>query len=209
MLRPLFPTIALLLAGLVSQAAVGEEAAPDTAPVAAAQAPTVAELDAAAQAIKLDVLDLEADLMALERDLRYPAVTRWTVFVTMGEAASLAIEEIALQLDGEVVANHRYSEAQQSSLSKRGAHRLHIANLDPGRHRITVTLTATRQGQPYQREQSFLVDKPEGPRLLELRLMQRVAYADPEQQPAPGFVAFHYDDQPADDSAQPNGATEG
>lgn len=185
----IFASIALL--SLTAQA--------EDAGAGAGQAKGLRELDAATQAIKADLLDLEADLTALELDLRYPPPRRWTVFVTMSPAlADLELREVVLQVDGRVVASHSYPAEERAALAAGGAQRLHITNLRPGRHEIAVELRARYDGDPYHRQQRFVISKPKGPRLLELRLVAEAAFPADEaadEDPAPGFVGYHYDDR--------------
>ncbi|MDN5862662.1 MAG: hypothetical protein L0H19_04350 [Salinisphaera sp.] len=154
------------------------------------------ELDASIQDIKADLLDLEAGLTDLELDLRYPAKTRWTVFVTVAPEAELVLQEVTLSVDGQVVVSHQYDKTQRSALAAGGAQRLHIGNLQTGRHQILISLRGSRDGDAYQREQTFAVDKQPGPRLVELRLTPEAPFAVQQQDrdPAPGFIVFHYDD---------------
>ncbi|MES1944892.1 AraC family transcriptional regulator [Salinisphaera sp. PC39] len=141
------------------------------APIATfAASPAGDDLEDRAQSVKTEVLDLEAEFTALARDIRYPAPTRWTVFVTAEALSDFELETIELSVDDTVVATHRYDGPQRDALADGGAHRLHIDNLASGDHRISARLTGRLGGEPYARTAAFRIDKPEGPRLLELHL---------------------------------------
>lgn len=123
------------------------------------------QLEAQSQAIKSQVLDLEAELSALEQDVRYPENSRWTVFVTADADADTAPKALELQVGGRVIASHQYSSKEQAALRAGGAHRLYIGNLSPGKHQIRVRFTSTNSEQG---NSQFTVNKPVGARLLEL-----------------------------------------
>lgn len=170
------------------------------APVAAAASEpspgpaTPEELDQRTQEVKSEVLDLEAELAALERDIRFPAATRWTVFVTATPIPDFTLETVSLLVGGRTIATHQYDRAQRQALADGGAHRLYIGNLAPGSHDVSVQLTARRAGDAYTRTDSFQLDKPKGPRLLELQLRP-----DPQTEQGregPGFAAKRYADRP-------------
>ncbi len=105
--------------------------------------------------------------------------------------------EVELSVDGTVVARHRYSDQERAALSDQGAQQLFIAGIDPGPHRVRVHLEGQWDDQPYRREQRFTVDKPEGPRLLELRLAPEVIVDNAgRNNGGPGLIARSYDDIP-------------
>lgn len=155
-------------------------------------------LDQATQNLKLEMLDLEAELTDLEQDINYPAPRRWTVFFTVDPAMTdFTLDAVELSVDGTVVARHRYTDQERAALSDQGAQQLFIAGIDPGPHRVRVRFDGQWDGQPYRREQRFTVDKPEGPRLLELRLAPEVTVDNAgRNNGGPGLIARSYDDLP-------------
>lgn len=180
----------LLIAVLLTVAGVGYAADGDT------DSSSLAELDATTQSLKSDILDLQAELLALERDIRYPPTDRWTVFVTRpSDTAVLKLKRITLEVDGTRVAEHRYSQAERQALRDDGAHRLYFGTLARGRHQATVVLVGQHDGNPYRRKQTFTIDKPDGPRLMALKVHPKVARAEGKPE-APGIVARHLDDLP-------------
>lgn len=137
------------------------------------------QLEAQSQAIKSQILDLEAELSALEQDVRYPQQSRWTVFVTAAKDVDPALSQIELQVAGRVLASHEYTPEEQAALSQGGAQRLYIGNLSSGKHQIFVRLTHTqsKRDKPKQVHSEFTLNKPAGPRILEL-------HWQPDAQPA-------------------------
>lgn len=159
--RHFFSSFITLVALLLILPAHAQDTQPST--------PSFQELEAESRAIKAEVLDLEAELSALEQDIHYPASTRWTVFVTATEGNSAQLQQIELQMDGRSIANHQYSAQEQQALRKGGAHRLYIGSISPGEHPVTVRYTSLTAGQTVNNSTNFVVSKPVGPRLLELR----------------------------------------
>lgn len=158
--RQFFSPFVTLIALFLVLPAYAQDAQPPT--------PSFQELEAESRAIKAEVLDLEAELSALEQDIHYPAPTRWTVFVTAAEANSAQLEQIELQMGGRIIASHQYTAQEQQALRKGGAHRLYIGSMSPGEHPVTVRYTSLTGVQAVNNSSNFIVSKPAGPRLLEL-----------------------------------------
>ncbi|MDT0634974.1 hypothetical protein [Spectribacter hydrogenoxidans] len=156
------------------------------------------ELDQATQNLKQEMLDLEAELTDLEQEISYPAPRRWTVFFTVDPAMTdFMLDAVELSVDGTVVTRHRYSDQERAALANQGAQKLFIAGLNPGPHRVRVRFEGQLDNQPYRREQRFTIDKPEGPRLLELRLSPEVTVDNAgRNNGGPGLLARSYDDLP-------------
>ncbi len=126
------------------------------------------ELEAQSRAIKAEVLDLEAELSALEQDIRYPAQTRWTVFVTAEDSNEADLSQIQLQVAGRVVASHQYSDEEQKALRDGGAHRLYIGSMNAGEHPVSVRYVGKDGNETFNGDTAFVMAKPAGPQLLEL-----------------------------------------
>lgn len=154
-------TTSSLLAVMLAAPAAAQTPATDSG--AGEQTSAFQQLDKQTREIKADMLDLEAELSALEEDIHYPAATRWTVFVTAEPADALSLENVDLSVDGHTVASHRYTADQREALQAGGAHRLYIGNLSPGRHKVAAAFNDGGKSQT-----AFTLDKPRGPRLLEL-----------------------------------------
>lgn len=167
-----------LLLILCPAGAIAQQAATPPAPVD--------ELQREAQAVKSEVLDLEAEFTALVHDIRYPPANRWTVFVTAEPIPDFELDTVELLVDGVTVASHEYDDAQRAALAEGGAHRLHMGNLGTGSHLVSTRLTGRYAGETYSRTGSVEIDKPEGPRLLELRLQALPESAEDGR--GPGFA---------------------
>jgi len=125
-------------------------------------------LEAQSRAIKAEVLDLEAELSALEQEIRYPAQNRWTVFVTAEDSDAADLQQIELQVNGRVTASHQYSADEQNALRDGGAHRLYIGSLPVGQHPISIRYVGENGDQIFDGGTAFVATKNGGPQLLEL-----------------------------------------
>lgn len=174
-----------------------DKSAPESAASASnkAKVPTIAELDKASQALVSEIVQLQAQLLAVKRDIRYPAVDRWTVFVTRKavEERQFTLESIRLVVDGRPVATEQYSANERRALRAGGADRLHLGTLRRGRHHATVTITGQWKGKPFRRTQTLVVDKPGGPRIMALQVHPRVATRS-DAPAQPGVTVRHLDD---------------
>lgn len=187
MLRsPLLGTIAVVVVATAAQAADNRD-----------EAPSVAELDKASQQLKGDMLDLQGELRALERDINHPAKDRWTVFVTRqsGNDKGFRLEQISLALNDRQIAKQQYTADERRALRRGGADRLHLGTLRRGRHHATVTIRGQYNNKSFRREQTLTVDKPDGPRLMAIRVRPRVA-TESGGTDKPGVSVRHLDDLP-------------
>lgn len=159
--------------------------------------PTVAELDKASQKLKSDILQVQAHFLALKRDIRYPAYSRWTVFVTRKtqDTRVFKLKRISLRVDGKPIAEEHYSKNERRALRHGGADRLHLGTLGRGHHRATVTLAGQYHGKSFHRTQTLAVNKPSGPRILVLQVRPQVT-TTPGGASKPGVTARHLDDLP-------------
>jgi hypothetical protein len=133
------------------------------------------------QELKKSVIALNKDLRVLEEDLLFPANTQLNVFLSLDVGDFFRLESVKLKLDGEVVANHIYSETERNALAQSGIHRLHIANLSVGKHSISAFFTGMGpNGREYKRGTSLEVNKQNGPKYVELKITDSTKKLQPE-----------------------------
>lgn len=184
---PMLPYRLLLLAALLLAVTTAHaEGAPEAAPAA--------DLEKQTRSLKQATIDLRGKLLAVERDVRIPAPDRWTVFLTASEMDEFELTRLTLSVNGSTVTQHRYSNAERRALAEGGAHRLHLSTLGLGQHRVAANIIGRRDGESFQRRQTFTVNKPDGPRLMQLRLAPRVEAGDGRD--GPGLTVRHLDDLP-------------
>lgn len=161
----------------------------DTAlPGAASTAATVGQagrefrsVDEEIQAIRNEVLDLNADLFRLEEALLYPANSQVAFFVSMDVGEYFGLESVSIEIDGTKVASHLYTQREVDSLIRGGVQRIHVENLNVGTHELVAVLTGEgHQLKNYRRNVEVDFAKGIGAKYLELEITDRVARQQPE-----------------------------
>lgn len=117
------------------------------------------------RSVKTDLLDLEADMLKLEENVRYPEAQRWTVFLTGPEVDSGRLYSVQLSVNGSVVATHNYSETESRALTQGGAHKIYIAALAAGQYNVSIQV----QDHLGNRSAAYQVEKANGPQILNLK----------------------------------------
>jgi hypothetical protein len=130
---PVFACVLVLL-GLASAASGSDERG---------QVPSFAAIDREVQAIKQEMLDINRDLSVLEGELLYPPEHRLTVFLSLGGNSAMAIDALKIDLDGESLVHHSYSDAEMEALRKGGVHRVYIGSIEKGEHVLRAQLSGT------------------------------------------------------------------
>ena len=137
-------------------------------------------LDEDVERLKNEVLEINRDLSLLEQELLFPSNSRFAVFVTVQERASILLQSAQLQLDGQLADSHLYADHEKQALRKGGAQRLHLGNLSTGKHSITATLAGRYGGRrEFRRVAKMEVNKGLKPVHIELRLTQAEDSAEP------------------------------
>jgi predicted negative regulator of RcsB-dependent stress response len=101
----------------------------------------IRRLDHEVQDVKTDALDLAAELNLLEQELLYPAATRVTVSLALGQDSDVELSAVELRIDGGLTARHVYSTRELEALQKGGVHRLYTGNVTAGPHELGVRIT--------------------------------------------------------------------
>lgn len=132
------------------------------------------------QRLKSQVVELNKDLRLMEERLLFPSSTKYSVFVSLASGRFFQLEGIKFKLDGELVATHIYSEKQRHALARGGVHRLHVTNLNEGKHTATVFFTGLGSNErPYKRAVSLDFDKGAGSGYLEIAVGDDGATQEP------------------------------
>ena len=178
----------LLLIGTVhAQTVVTFEAAPAvpaTADQTGRAGPTAAEfrsVDEEIQAIKSDILGLNADLFLLEEQLLYPANSQVAFFLSMDVGEYFDLESVSLLIDGTEVANYLYTEREVGALFRGGVQRLHVENLIPGEHELVAVLAGESDRlEAYRNDIALDIEKGIGATYVQLEITDRVTRQQPE-----------------------------
>ena len=131
--------------------------------------------------IKDTLLKLNRDLLILEEELLFPANTQIALFLSMDVGEFFQLDSVKLEIDGDLVASHLYTERQIDALHRGGVQRLHIGNLRSGNHEITAFFTGIGPlGREYKRGTTLDIEKTQDPVLLELIIEDSTRKQQPE-----------------------------
>lgn len=121
------------------------------------------------QVLKQEVIVLNKDLKLMEETLLFPSSTRFSVFVSLSSGQFFTLESVKLKLDGELVSSHIYSDKQRQALIRGGVQKLHVTNLNTGKHKATAFFTGVGpNGRDYKRAIDLDFEKGEGSGYMEL-----------------------------------------
>lgn len=149
---------------------------------------TEKSLSVEVEELKDTVLNLNRDLLILEEELLFPANTQIALFLSLDVGEFFQLDAVRLEIDGDLVASHLYTETQIDALHRGGIQRLHIGNLKSGKHEITAFFTGIGpEGREYKRGTTVEIEKTLDPLLLEL------AISDSERKQQPEFSVKEWD----------------
>lgn len=138
--------------------------------------------------LKDTLLNLNRDLLILEEELLFPANTQIALFLSLDVGEFFQLDAVKLEIDGDLVASHLYTERQIDALHRGGVQRLHIGNLKSGTHEVTAFFTGIGpQGREYKRGTTVEIEKTQNPVLLELIIN------DSERKQQPEFSVKEWD----------------
>jgi hypothetical protein len=129
------------------------------------------ELDSELQGIKEEILAINRDMRALEEMSLYPQGQQIVVLVSIAAGSGLSAARITLNIDGQIVSRHDYSEQESDALLNGGVHRLYSGGVSEGEHRVEVSLSGYRtRKKPFTQRNSTTIHKVPGRKYLELHL---------------------------------------
>lgn len=131
------------------------------------------------ESLKESVLTLNRDLLILEEELLYPASTQVAVYVSMDLGTFFALDAIKLEIDNQLVASELYTDKQTNALFRGGVQRLYVGNLKSGEHEISAFFTGRGPHKDYKRGAKLIINKNQGPIVLELRIVDSTAQLQP------------------------------
>ena len=131
--------------------------------------------------IKDTLLKLNRDLLILEEELLFPANTQIAMFLSMDVGDFFQLDAVKIEIDGDLVASHLYTETQIDALHRGGVQRLHIGNLKTGEHEIAAFFTGFGpNGRPYKRGATLNISKTQDPLVIELIIEDSQRKQQPE-----------------------------
>lgn len=159
-----------------------------TAPGSALQAAEVSgphqsfiTLDSEVQAIKAEILAINREILLLEESSSLQSGEQLIVLVSVAPDSGLSPGLIRLQLDGQLLREHKYSPGEVTALRAGGVHRLHTGLLAAGEHNLEIHLSGTRKGdKSFQQQHSTTLLKSHGRKYMELQLVPGKKKSQPE-----------------------------
>ena len=140
-------------------------------------------VDQEIQLIKQQILELNRDLFVLEEELLYPSDTRLSVFLSVDVGEFFTLDAVKLSVDGKVVSSSLYTARQLTALQRGGVQRLYMGNLKSGEHEVVAVFTGVGpKGREYKRGTELVFEKTNGPKNLELKIVDAAATQQPEFQ---------------------------
>ncbi|MCH8543811.1 MAG: hypothetical protein LAT61_09600 [Alcanivorax sp.] len=127
-----------------------------------------------------DVLDINRRLLLMEEELLFPADTRVAIFVSLDVGRYFTPDAVTLQLGGNTLVSHLYTEREIRALKNGAVQRLHTANVRNGTHELTAFVTGIGpNGREIRRAATLNFDKASGRQFIQLRLEDDAAAQQP------------------------------
>lgn len=161
----------LLASGMALAAGTAEDSA----------AERFAQLDAATEQVLNGVTALGAEMVMLEEARELSPKTQLLLLVSVDPSPFFQLEAVQLQIDGQAVALHQYTEKELQALQQGGSHRLFWGNVPAGRHQLVVSMMGQVPRDPdFQRESSLVIVSGVGRRVVEMRVASGKSQPFPE-----------------------------
>src|SRR5437879_5450492 len=103
-------------------------------------------LDEQVQEIKSDVLNISQELTRLEEKLLYPSGTQVAIFIALAKGDQMRLDDVRLQIDGQLATQHIYSAKELEALRKGGVQRIYVGNVTTGDHKLEVLVDGKLEG---------------------------------------------------------------
>ena len=127
------------------------------------------------EALKTDIVELNATFKQLEKEYLYPPSVDAALFVSVDTGQFFKLTNIEARIDNNPVAGHFYTEKQQEALAKGGIQRLQEFQLKPGTYELVITVIGEdTQGNTIKRGVTHTFEKTKQAIGLELQLKDSV-----------------------------------
>ena len=177
----LITTLLLGSSGIINAAhGASKDDKTSSANAASQSSAAVKKISKEIQGLKKNVVALNKDLRLIEEALLFPSSTKYTVFLSLDAGRFFTLESVKVKIDGKLVTSHVYSTKQRSALSRGGEQKLHVTNLNEGKHSVTAFFTGLGpNGRPYKRASTLEFDKGRGSQFLELAVVDDESVQEP------------------------------
>ena len=129
------------------------------------------------EALKREAVDLTSRLHRLEEQLLLPAHTQVSVFLSVAENSQASPDSISLDIDGNTVTSHIYTQKEIDALHAGGIQRLYTGNALTGKHKLRASLRLRgKDGQIHTHEADYRFSKDAKTRNIEIMVNSNKPY---------------------------------
>lgn len=133
------------------------------------------------ESIRMGVAELRRDLTILEEELLFPASSQASVFLAMDVGEFFQLDAVTVELNGQEVAHHLYTERQADALFRGGVHKLWLGHVKQGENQLTAFFVGRGpEGREYKRATSVAFEKSFEPTFIELAISDSEARYQPD-----------------------------
>jgi hypothetical protein len=133
------------------------------------------------ESIRMGVAELRRDLTILEEELLFPASSQMSVYLAMDVGEFFQLDAVTIELNGEEVAHHLYTERQADALFRGGVHKVWLGNVKQGENQLTAFFVGRGpEGREYKRATSVEFEKNFEPTFVELAISDSEASYQPD-----------------------------
>lgn len=138
-------------------------------------------LQTSLEAAKKSLVDISSELLVLRETAQFPEHARVTVFLAADKLPRFQLESVELQLDGRVVASHRYTMHEKEAMQQGGLQRLYTGNLDVGLHTVKAIFKGSAPDtHEYSNSASYNFEKAENSKVFTLGIYDFLQDNSPE-----------------------------
>ncbi|GEM_PF-410081 len=141
----------------------------------------IESLDPKIQALKEEILELNAQLFRLQEDLLFPEDSSVIVFLQVQGGHYFTLDAVKLHLNDTLVASHLYTDREVAALNKGGIQRLYQGNLKSGEHELVAIFSGVGpQQKDYKRAETIKITKEKGASFIKLIVRDNVTIKQAE-----------------------------
>ncbi len=149
--------------------------------LAADAALTGASAGADLESLELDLQALERDLALLEEDLLYPPSSKVAVYLSMDTGELFALDAVKVELNGDEVQHHLYTERQVDALRRGAVQSLYVGNATAGENEINAFFIGHGpSGREFKRAATVTFEKGFDPVVVELVIRDSQGHRQPQ-----------------------------
>lgn len=128
-------------------------------------------IQAQAQTLKSEVVELNRALFELEEELLYPADTQVALFLSVKTKNKFLLDSVEVKIDGKIATTYLYTASEIKALEQGGIQRLYMGNISSGPHKLTAVFNGQGANDHYfRKDKSFSFEKSNRSKFIEIKL---------------------------------------